>query len=171
MAYDNLSEFWDPSLHLPVGDKTYRVPAPTADEGLHLRAIFSDPDREVSDEEEFTLIKKVLGDTWQQMVDDGQPWPVLMHVGRTACIHYGISPQAGHMFWLRPGDVGNLPAPQETGPKTKTAKRGSKTARTANTTPAQGRTAATTPAADHTTPQPDSETGTTTPTEEATATD
>lgn len=165
MAYDNLSEFWDPSLHLPVGDKTYRVPAPTADEGLHLRAIFSDPDREVTDAEEFELIQQVLGTVWRQMVDDGVSWPVLMHVGRTACIHYGISPQAGHMFWLRPGDVGNQPPPAPTTTKaTGGGKRGSNKARTGSTTRDQEPTVTTTQAAGHTTPKPASETGTTTQT-------
>ncbi|NKU27231.1 hypothetical protein GS886_26310 [Rhodococcus hoagii] len=47
----------------------------------------------------------MLGDTYQQMVDDGLSWPKIAVAGRTALFWFGISPEAGRRYWESVGGV------------------------------------------------------------------
>lgn len=64
MAFNDLSEYFDPDLHLPIRGKTYRIPAPTAHDGLRLKMLFSNAGVTLSDSGETQEIMKLLGAEW-----------------------------------------------------------------------------------------------------------
>lgn len=96
-AVRNLREFFDPDLKLPIGPKTYTIKSPTADEGLRLRLLLSNPDTQLTDEAEVGEYVKLMGAEWvpnlrqvplidpiteQQAIDeDGEPVTVEQDFG------------------------------------------------------------------------------------------
>ncbi|MFI8663058.1 hypothetical protein ACIGKR_23905 [Rhodococcus qingshengii] len=66
----NLREFYDPSLKLTVGDKTYTIPAPNITEGGRLKALFSNPQASFTDDDQLAEVAKMLGATWVPNVVD-----------------------------------------------------------------------------------------------------
>ncbi|QFG13451.1 tail assembly chaperone [Gordonia phage Powerball] len=65
MGFQDLSEFFTPGLQLPIRGKTYTIPAPSAQEGLRLRMLFSTTNFGLSDEAETAEIMKLLGAEWK----------------------------------------------------------------------------------------------------------
>ncbi|MGW2095779.1 DUF7426 family protein [Promicromonospora sukumoe] len=114
---EDLAAFMDPALRLPIGGREYGIHC-SAWQGLHLRRLFADPTRILDDESERTEILHMLGDTYQQMVDDDISWPRIAHAGRTALFWFGISPEAGARYWESVGGAasGNPlpPSPKQT---------------------------------------------------------
>ncbi|NKU27237.1 hypothetical protein GS886_26340 [Rhodococcus hoagii] len=90
---DDLAAFMDPTLRLPIGGRDYTIEC-SAWQGLHLHRLFSEPGRILDDNAERAEILQMLGDTYQQMVDDGLSWPKIAVAGRTALFWFGISPEA-----------------------------------------------------------------------------
>jgi hypothetical protein len=127
MGYDNLREFFDPDLLLPIGKKTYRIVSPNAEEGLRIRQIFAG-DGTFTDAEELAEVLGLMGATedkngvWSggvygEMKNDGLSWAEIFHAGRTALMHYGLSATLAQIQWhTGVGDTGN-PTPPE--PSTK----------------------------------------------------
>ncbi|WP_037141789.1 DUF7426 family protein [Rhodococcoides fascians] len=124
MGYDNLREFYDPAIVLPIGKKSYRIESPNADEGLRLRQILTE-DAMVTDSAELAEVLTLLGaekdpktGVWSggvygEMKADGITWPEIFHAGRTALLHYGISSTLAETHWhTGVGDTGN-PMPPE----------------------------------------------------------
>lgn len=95
---DDLAAFMDPTLRLPIGGRDYAIEC-SAWQGLHLHRLFSEPGRVLDDNAERAEILQMLGDTYQQMVDDGLSWPKIAVAGRTALFWFGISPDAGRRYW------------------------------------------------------------------------
>lgn len=127
----DLRDFHDPDLHLPIGGKVYTIKSPNADHGLRLRMALSSPDLRWTDTEEIEELAKLLGATvttqsngdpsfsggvWDQLVNDGITWEEIVHVGRTALIHYGQGHALAEVFWETAlgGESGNPtpPAPE-----------------------------------------------------------
>jgi len=97
MALKDLDSFFRPDLMLPIRGKVYTVPSPDGTEGPRLRNVILDnglPPTEQIDE-----AIKVLGPAFAEMVDDGVPWTMILHAGRTALLHYGMSPDMGEIHW------------------------------------------------------------------------
>ncbi|QFP97046.1 tail assembly chaperone [Gordonia phage Suerte] len=65
MGFQDLSEFFTPGLQLPIRGKIYTIPAPSAQEGLRLRMLFSTTNFGLSDEAETAEIMKLLGAEWK----------------------------------------------------------------------------------------------------------
>lgn len=111
----DLREFHDPDLHLPIGGKVYTITSPNADHGLRLRMALSSPEARWTDSEEVQELAKLLGATvrldettgdpsfsggvWDQLTADGVTWEEIVHVGRTALIHYGQGHALAQVFW------------------------------------------------------------------------
>lgn len=115
---DDLAAFMDPTLRLPIGGREYVVEC-SAWDGLYLhRDVFGDPTLVLGDDAERELILRMLGDTYQRMVDDGIGWPRIAHAGRTALFWFGIGPEAGQRYWESAGGAapGNPlpPSPSQT---------------------------------------------------------
>ncbi|MFI7168524.1 DUF7426 family protein [Rhodococcoides fascians] len=124
VAYDNLSEFFDPDVLLPIRGKTYRIVSPNAAEGLRIRQIMAS-NGTFSDAEELTEVLTLMGASedpetgvWSggvygEMDADGLSWAEIFHAGRTALMHYGLSPSLAQINWhTGVGDMGN-PRPPE----------------------------------------------------------
>lgn len=138
MAFEDLFDFFDPRLRLPIGGKEYVIEAPNALHGLELRKLFLDPATEFSDEAEVAESKRLLGSAYTQMVEDGIDWRSIMHAGRTALIHYGQSSSLAEIYWRTGvGDLGGVMPPE---PKSEPVATPPSRARTARKTPAAART-------------------------------
>lgn len=109
----DLDALMDPDLHLPIAGKDYRITC-SAWQGLHLHRLISSG-AVLSDDEERAEILQMLGDTYQQMVDDDIRWPTIVHAGRTAILWFGHSEAAGAALWERLGAPGNPipPSPKQ----------------------------------------------------------
>lgn len=118
MALRDLSEFFDPDLHLPIRGTRYTVPAPDADTSLRLRELVMRDG--VPPAEQIDQALRILGATpevdtpaegdpiptgrwsggvFDRMVADGIPWPMILHAGRTALLHFGFSPDMAEVHW------------------------------------------------------------------------
>jgi hypothetical protein len=93
----DLDSFFDPDLHLPIRGKIYRIPAPDFEESERLRivAITEDLPAPVQVSEAI----KVLGPALDEMKTDNVPWPMILHSGRTAILHYGFTPDMAEVHW------------------------------------------------------------------------
>lgn len=69
MGFDDLSKFFSPGLSLPIRGKTYRIPAPTAEDGLRLKLSFEN-NLQLSDSSELAEIMKLLGAEWVPNEED-----------------------------------------------------------------------------------------------------
>ncbi|NKU72723.1 hypothetical protein GS898_04960 [Rhodococcus hoagii] len=96
MALKDLDTFFDPDLHLPIRGKKYTVTAPDWETVKQLRVkIFADdlPPLEQSDD-----AVAALGPALDEMVADNLPWPMILHAGRTAMLHWA-SPELAEIHW------------------------------------------------------------------------
>jgi hypothetical protein len=96
VAYKDLDTFFDPDLHLPIKGATYTVPAPTYDTAQQMRAAATDgasPVTQIAD------ALDALGAAREQMIADRVPWPMILHAGRTAILHFGVSPDIAEVHW------------------------------------------------------------------------
>lgn len=104
MALKDLTETgFDPDLHLPIRGKLYTVPAPdyaTAKRMRDMVAVEGMPPIEQINE-----AIAALGPAFDEMVTDGLPWPMILHSGRTAILHFGFSPDWADVHW----SMANLP--------------------------------------------------------------
>ncbi len=102
----DLDAFMDPpALHLPIAGRDYAI-ACTAWQGLRAQHLVTTGAR-LDDAAERAEILAILGDTYQQMVDDGIGWPTIAHAGRTALLWFGHSEAAGQALWESAGMPGN----------------------------------------------------------------
>ena len=97
MALKDLDTFFDPDLHLPIRGKRYRVPAPGYEESERLTALVGAEG--VPPVEQRTEAVNVLGTALDEMVADNIPWPMILHAGRTAILHFGFSPDMAEIHW------------------------------------------------------------------------
>ncbi|MEV3981773.1 hypothetical protein [Nonomuraea sp. NPDC049758] len=140
--FRDLDEFFDDSLPLPIGGKTYRVPPPDADTGLLCQRLMTagiaaangkEVDAaQLDDAGEVDLYQRVLGAAYDEMRADEVSWPRLKHAGVTAFLWIAGDEEAAAKFW----DAG----PESEAPKaeaaTSTPSRGS-TSGTSRTRPTQ----------------------------------
>lgn len=109
--YDELGEFFDPGLVLPIGGTGYRVESPTAREGLRLRKLLLTTT--LDDKAELAELRQLMGSTFDEMLAAGIKWPEIMHAGRTALLYFGVSPAFAEKHWGA-DDPGN-PLPPKPG--------------------------------------------------------
>ncbi|GAA2895567.1 DUF7426 family protein [Nonomuraea rubra] len=162
--FQDLDEFFDDTLPLPVGGKWYRIPAPDAEVGLLCQRLMhasmaaeqgetvDDPKLNelaevvLSDDEERDLYQRILGPVWHELRTDGVSWPKVQHVGATALVWVAAGKEAAAKIWAS-GGVGEAPAPNRATRRataaaaTSTRSRGSATT-TTRTTASRSRKAA-----------------------------
>lgn len=166
MAKRNLSEFFDdgleyegiPSSKFPDG-KSYRVASPDAKVGLWLQSMaelatvattganLTESARKrliLDDDEERNLYERVLGATWDEMLEDGVAWMLLQKIGQDAYIYFAMSEQHANAALERLGEGRARPANRAT---RRTAKKtaGSKSKKASGATRARTRARASTP--------------------------
>ncbi|TYB71247.1 hypothetical protein FXF51_02075 [Nonomuraea sp. PA05] len=116
--FRNLDEFFNPTLPLPIGAKTYVVPPPDAEVGLLVQrlmhaGIAAEAGHEVDSEglsalaesvitnesKDTDLYQRLLGPVWDEMFSDGLDWPVIQHVGETVLIWVAAGVDAAVKHW------------------------------------------------------------------------
>lgn len=99
---DAYARFADPSLALPVGGRSVAIPPPTARVGLALRhqllALDGKPFGVV---EERVAIRRILGEKLYADLADEFPEAILLHIGRTAIMHWGGGHEQAMAHWDR----------------------------------------------------------------------
>lgn len=129
MAFQDLAEFFDPTLQLPMRGKTYVVESPDATTGVHVQRLFSTATTviaggdvsekdlaaiELDDDEEKELYPRVLGTAYGEMVEDKIPWVWIKHAGTTALMWIGVGVEAAEKFWSEaPSGEARRPATQD----------------------------------------------------------
>lgn len=114
MGFQDLNEFFDPTLKLPVRGKLYTVESPDAETGLWCQRLFNvavaasagrdvnDEDAaqlQLDDEQEQDLFRRLLGDTLDEMRQDGLRWSEIQHVGKTAFFWVALGVEQAEQFW------------------------------------------------------------------------
>ena len=94
-----LDQFLEPGLALRIRGRTYMVAPPSAWDGLRLRSHFSRADAGFDPDVERREAEAILGPVWRQMIDDRIDDTRRLHAGRTAMLHWGLSPEAAEAFW------------------------------------------------------------------------
>lgn len=110
-----LDELFDECLELPIKGKTYKVPSPSAEDGLRVQRITTmatklfDKGEAVDtelldDDEEADLIRLCLGPTQDEMVANGVDWSWLRHAGLTAMFWITAGADAAEKYWNSGGN-------------------------------------------------------------------
>lgn len=118
MAFEALGELLADSLHLPIGDRTYTVPAPSAEVGLRTQALINAAavvadggrvdEQVLGDAAERNLYGDVLGTAYDEMIADGVTWPELKHCAITAMVWIAQDKEAAEKYWRSAGDPSRL---------------------------------------------------------------
>ncbi|MCX5362875.1 hypothetical protein OG864_29695 [Streptomyces sp. NBC_00124] len=151
MAFKALGELLDETLTLPVKDKTYTVPPPSAATGLRVQAIMQAAavaadggavdEAVLKDAAERDMYRDVLGTAHAEMVADNVPWPTLKHCAVTAMVWIVQNKEAAERYWNAGGDPSRL-APNRKARRSSSAAAKSTQSRgstsTTNTRPATG---------------------------------
>ncbi|MEU3710486.1 DUF7426 family protein [Streptomyces catenulae] len=160
MAFKEIGQLLNDGLHLPIGERTYTVPAPSAETGLRVQAIINaaavaadggEADEQVlADAAERDLYRDALGAAYDEMIADGVTWPELKHCAITAMVWIAQDTEAAERYWDAGGDPSRLAPNRETrraqarsGAASSTPNRGSSSG--TNTRPVPGPGAATQP--------------------------
>lgn len=114
----DLDQFFDATLPLPVGGKTYVIQPPTSETGLYVQKLIETgaiiasggelpadaPKPDLDDGEELDLYKMLLGGALAEMKRDRVPWPKIQFCANTALIWIGMGDQAAEAYWISGGD-------------------------------------------------------------------
>ena len=137
MAFQDLDEFFDYTLPLPVGGKVYVVPPATAEFGLYCQRLLSDgavtvaggevagppPKMHFDDDEEINIYKLALGETlYKELITDGVSWPRVQLIGQTAIVWIGGNIALAEQYWSSGG------RPEASAPTNRAARRSTGTA-------------------------------------------
>jgi hypothetical protein len=118
VAFKELGELLDDSLALPIGERTYRVPPPSAATGLRVQAIMQAAavaadgghvdEAILADAAERDMYLDVLGTAHAEMVADDVAWPMLKHCAVTAMVWIVQNKDAAERYWNAGGDPSRL---------------------------------------------------------------
>lgn len=126
MTFEDLDEFFDPTLPLPIGGKTYTIPSPSADVGIRCQRMFSlmrraaqghtlTADEAASlrfdDEDERTWHRTLLGPIYDELVADDVPWAKIQRVSSTAFTWITQGKSAAEAVWTANRPEAPAPAP------------------------------------------------------------
>lgn len=118
-AFEALDELFDEALELPIKGKTYRIPSPSAEDGLKVQRITTLAARLMDggeavdtelldDDEEADLIELCLGPVHAELVANGVDWAWLRHAGLTAMFWITAGTEAAQRYWSSAGDPSRL---------------------------------------------------------------
>lgn len=106
--FPDLRTFYDPTLTLPVGGKTYRIPAPSQADTLAVRQVITGdvPDPTEYLDRLFRLLGAArnkagvyVGGLVDEMTADGLVWNELVRVAETAALHFGDNEDRARSWW------------------------------------------------------------------------
>ncbi|WP_166375974.1 DUF7426 family protein [Aeromicrobium phragmitis] len=117
--FKDLDDFFDPTLRLPIRGKEYVIQPVDAATGVWVQRLFevgvrlqSGDDVEeaqlaslkLDDAEERDTFRRVLGDTYDEMVADNVPWPYIKHAGTTTLIWIATDKDRAEAYWSAGGE-------------------------------------------------------------------
>lgn len=117
MTFRDLDQFFNDTLQLPIGGKVYTVPPVSAKTGLALQRMLGlgvsaangetvDPAEmakiNLDDDGERDLYATCLGTAYDEMLEDGVPWPRLRHAGITAFMWAAGNRELAEEIWNTP---------------------------------------------------------------------
>lgn len=113
--FQALDELFDETLELPIKGKTYKIPSPSAEDGLKVQRITTMASRLMEkgeavdtelldDDEEADLISLCLGSAQAEMVANGVDWVWLRHAGLTAMFWITAGADAAEKYWASGGN-------------------------------------------------------------------
>lgn len=122
--FEALDELFDDALELPILGITYRIPSPSATDGLKVQRITTLAARLVDggeavdttildDEEEIDLFKLCLGPVYDELLPIVD-WSLLRHAGLTAMFWIVSGVQTAERYWKAAGDPSQLAPNRET---------------------------------------------------------
>ena len=127
----------DNRLKLPIGDKLYAVPEPSAETWLWLKAVYdatpkavaegeepadiSPGDAKILETPEIEMHKRALGRVYQEMIDDKVTFAELRVAGQTATVDVMYGRALAEAFFEAGGDWGKLLPPAGDNEQTDTA--------------------------------------------------
>ncbi|TDD88352.1 DUF7426 family protein [Actinomadura rubrisoli] len=124
MTFKDLREFSEGAhIDLPIGGITYRINGVDAETGLLIQRLMDagikagqsgqpmDLDEDLLDDaQELSTYESVLGDAYQQMLDDGVDWEELKRASMTTMIWIYFDEETAERFW-ETGAAGEAVAP------------------------------------------------------------
>lgn len=150
MAFEDLDEFFDSTLPLPIGGKTYSIPSPPAAVGLRCQVMYSvmrrraqgldisEADLEMitmTDEEERGWHRTLLGPVYDELVADDVAWAKIQRVNATAFTWITQGKSAAEAVWTANRPEARTPAEvKKPKDRQKKARQGSPAGSTAPTT-------------------------------------
>jgi hypothetical protein len=151
--FRDLDEFFDDTLALPIGGRTYVVRPADHDLGLYCQRLLAagfavaggkpvgdrDAPPVLDDDGEVDLYARCLGTAYDEMRADGVTWPKIRHAGITAFLWTAQGEELAVAYWSGspPEALAPTPASPSTAAATSTRKRGS-TNGTRSRTPSGG---------------------------------
>lgn len=122
--FEALEELFDDALELPVKGRdgmvrTYRIPSPSAMDGLKIQHIATLAAKlyqggeaidttVLDDDEELDLVKLCLGPTDDELMADGVDWAWRRHVGLTAMFWVTSGQEIAEKYWKAAGDPSRM---------------------------------------------------------------
>ncbi|GAA2298283.1 hypothetical protein GCM10010402_66100 [Actinomadura luteofluorescens] len=112
--FEELEEFIDDTLPLPIHGKTYVIPAVDGKTGVWAQKILAEIERakdagqadagKLNDGDERILIERMLGPVLDEMVEDEVKWPRISHAGMTVFFWTVVDRAAAAKYWKSGGD-------------------------------------------------------------------
>jgi len=151
--FQDLADFLDPFLELPIRGKTYRVASPSIDVGLQAQATVAIAAKvrageqvtpedvaslKLSDDQEAEFTRSMLGDTFDQMHADSIPWEYVRHAARTVFMWLVSDREQAAAVWRDRGKAPKAPTdrkPKKRGSGGRTKKATSPSSSTTSPTP------------------------------------
>ncbi|MEU5608456.1 hypothetical protein AB0H03_06810 [Streptomyces sparsogenes] len=135
IKFDALDELLDDALELPINGTTYRIPSPSAEDGLKVQRITTLAARLMAggeaidttlldDDQERDLLQLCLGQVFDELRADGVSWSQLRHAGLTAMFWIVSGVGTAEQYWKAAGDPSQL-APNRAERRAKAKKNGS----------------------------------------------
>lgn len=150
--FKDLREFFDGSLRLPIGGKTYVIPPISATDGLWAQALLNTAVAAsagakvnvdatlLDDDDERGLYARMLGPVYDELLADNQDWPTVQRVGVTAYLFFTVGEEPAVKYWEE--GPGNVQAPNRATKRAAARSTRSRGSASGTTTPASKPTAA-----------------------------
>lgn len=111
MSFDDVDEYLDPGFRITIGEREFRVGAPSAATVLRLhRKLVTKP--EWSLPAELDEIRKLLGNAWDDLVSAEIAELKILHVGRAVIAKHALDADAAIEYWTT-GTIGAKPVETE----------------------------------------------------------
>lgn len=143
MALSSYESFANPPLVFPIGGKEYELKPVTIPNGITLQRLINGKDKKLAEQSGEELWKLVLGDLWDQFVDDGVPVEAAVRAGITALAEYQYGRETAEAAWEAGADPKAIQKYVEANQPTNRAQRRSNSTGAAKKTPSRASTSGT----------------------------